>query len=175
LKGAPLRHKQPLFHVSPSNRLRRLLHPSLTPHLSSPLFTTGTHIPSSSIPTKSNRLSSTTTQATAAVAADRSSSAVEKLLSSGAGLTQLYRYPGLSKSKATTLLHRAQSKVSKNITGIDGELCYNISTKEPLSAHEAATLTWLLRETYKPEFLTPASVLDSKKTSVVEVSDYKRI
>ena len=43
------------------------------------------------------------------------------------------------------------------------------------TAHEAATLAWLLRETYEPEFLTPASVLDSKKTSVVEVSDYKRI
>jgi phosphoribosylformylglycinamidine synthase len=54
-------------------------------------------------------------------------------------------------------------------------LCYNISTKEPLTAHEAATLTWLLRETYEPELLTPASVLDSKKTSVVEVGDFIRI
>ena len=32
--------------------------------------------------------------------------------------------------------------------------CYNISTTAPLTAAEAETLAWLLRETFEPELLT---------------------
>ena len=35
--------------------------------------------------------------------------------------------------------------------------CYNISTTEPLTAAEAETLAWLLRETFEPELLTGAT------------------
>ena len=35
---------------------------------------------------------------------------------------QLYRYPGLTQSKAKTLLRKAQEKASAKIVGIDGEL-----------------------------------------------------
>lgn len=40
----------------------------------------------------------------------------------GGGVVQLYRYPGLTQSKAKTLLRKAQEKASSKIVGIDGEL-----------------------------------------------------
>eukprot|EP00887_Chlorella_sp_A99_P003357 scaffold26.g3357.t1 len=84
--------------------------------------------------------------------------AVAKLTgAAGREVLQLYRYPGLPQSKARTLLRKAQDKASSKIAGVDGELCYNIATSAPLSPAEARTLAWLLRETYEPELLTPAS------------------
>lgn len=41
---------------------------------------------------------------------------------SGHEVVQLYRYPGLTESKARTLLRKAHEKASTKITGIDGEL-----------------------------------------------------
>ena len=43
--------------------------------------------------------------------------------------------------------------------------------EEPLSEEQAATLTWLLRETFEPELLTPGSSLraDGSTDAVVEV------
>lgn len=80
--------------------------------------------------------------------------AQQKLVAdSGHEVVQLYRYPGLTQSKARTLLRKAQDKASPKISGIDGELCYNIETSAPLTAKEAETLSWLLRETYEPELL----------------------
>lgn len=87
-------------------------------------------------------------------------------------MVQLYRYPGLSSSKAKTLLKRAQDKVSSKILEIDAELCYNISTTSSLSAEESSTLAWLLRETYEPELLTCDSQLPgdlSDSVAVIEV------
>lgn len=47
----------------------------------------------------------------------------QKLQSAAGGsVVQLFRYPGLTASKAKTLLRRAQDKASPNITGIDAEL-----------------------------------------------------
>lgn len=80
-----------------------------------------------------------------------------KLATNTSGLTQLFRYPGLTASKAKTLLRKAQNKASDKIFSIDGEICYNISTTAPLSEKEAETLVWLLRETYEPELLTADS------------------
>lgn len=37
--------------------------------------------------------------------------------------------------------------------------CYNVQVDQPLTAEEAATLLWLLRETFEPELLTPSSRL----------------
>ncbi|KAI7838801.1 hypothetical protein COHA_007416 [Chlorella ohadii] len=95
----------------------------------------------------------------------------EKLQQAGGGVVQLYRYPGLTQSKAKTLLRKAQEKASSKITGIDGELCYNISTTAPLTAAEAETLSWLLRETFEPELLTGATEFPSvgANDAVVEV------
>ena len=46
----------------------------------------------------------------------------QKLQAGGGGVVQLYRYPGLTQSKAKTLLRKAQEKASAKIVGIDGEL-----------------------------------------------------
>lgn len=49
--------------------------------------------------------------------------AVQQKLQTPAGsVVQLYRYPGLSESKAKTLLRKAHDKASDKITGLDGEL-----------------------------------------------------
>ena len=113
----------------------------------------------------------------------------QKLQQAGGQVVQLYRYPGLSSSKAKTLLRKAHDKVSPKLVAIDGELvrrhalhtsnwrsaqgalltcsrapppwlhepCVNVSSTEPLTAEEAGTLAWLLRETYEPEMLMPAT------------------
>lgn len=49
--------------------------------------------------------------------------------------------------------------------------CFNVKLEQPLSGEQAATLTWLLRETYEPHLLTPASQLpaDGSTDAVVEV------
>jgi len=65
-----------------------------------------------------------------------------KLVGKGSGVAQLFRYPGLTTSKAATLLRKAQDKASPKIEGLDGELCYNVSTTEPLTEKEADTLAW---------------------------------
>lgn len=52
--------------------------------------------------------------------------------------------------------------------------CFNVALSRVLSEEEAATLAWLLRETYEPERLTPGSRFDSgaeqtRGEAVVEV------
>ena len=99
------------------------------------------------------------------------------------GLT-LMRAKGVWLLQLGCTVLQAQEKASSKIVGIDGELvsrgltecntrswpacvpavtlslsmnalqCYNISTKAPLTASEAETLAWLLRETFEPELLT---------------------
>jgi phosphoribosylformylglycinamidine synthase len=72
---------------------------------------------------------------------------------------QVYRTPGLSASSAKALLEKAQSKVSGGITAVEGELCFNVSVTGALTAGQAETLGWLLKETYEPERLTSESSL----------------
>ncbi|PSC73466.1 putative phosphoribosylformylglycinamidine chloroplastic mitochondrial [Micractinium conductrix] len=95
----------------------------------------------------------------------------QKLQQTGGSVVQLYRYPGLTASKAKTLLRKAQDKASSKIVGVDGELCYNISTTAPLTAEESETLAWLLRETFEPELLTGGTEFPSPAANdaVVEV------
>ncbi|KIY97626.1 phosphoribosylformylglycinamidinesynthase, partial [Monoraphidium neglectum] len=101
----------------------------------------------------------------------RSDSVQSKLTAPAAAVVQLYRYPGLSTSAATTLLHKAQAKASDIITSVDGEVCFNVQLSAPLTPKEAETLAWLLRETFEPELLTPSTVLlpGGPTQSVVEV------
>ena len=107
----------------------------------------------------------------------------------GDSVVQLYRYPGISPSKAKTLLRTTQRKVSDKIVAIDGEICFNIELTAPLNdqasrepaetrsrfcvgvalnrsssdrfsrEQEASTLAWLLRETFEPELTTSGSKL----------------
>ena len=71
----------------------------------------------------------------------------QKLQSAAGGsVVQLFRYPGLTASKAKSLLRKAQDKASPKITGVDAEMCYNISTTEPLTEREAETLAWYVVE-----------------------------
>lgn len=51
--------------------------------------------------------------------------------------------------------------------------CYNISTTEPLTAEEAETLAWLLRETFEPELLTASTEFPSvgANDAIVEVRE----
>ena len=85
--------------------------------------------------------------------------AVQSKVVGATGVVQLYRYPGLTASQAATLLRKARAKASDAIASVDGEICYNIQLDAPLSAKDADTLAWLLRETFEPELLRPASVL----------------
>jgi len=88
-------------------------------------------------------------------------------------VVQLYRYPFMGKTQVATLLHKAQSRVSESITSIDTEMRFNIELAEPLTAREADTLQWLLRETFDPEGLSPQSFLargrQAQGARVVEV------
>ena len=58
--------------------------------------------------------------------------------------------------------------------------CFNIAISEPLTQHEAATVAWLLRETYEPTLCTATSQLSdaasaagngssSSSTCIIEV------
>ncbi|KAA6424168.1 MAG: putative phosphoribosylformylglycinamidine chloroplastic mitochondrial-like [Trebouxia sp. A1-2] len=88
-----------------------------------------------------------------------------------AEVVQLYRYPGLSKSAAATLLRKVQQTVSLDIEAVEAELCFNVAFSSPLTAEEASTLTWLLTETFEPELTTPTTRFGqtSGATAVVEV------
>ncbi|KAL4423911.1 hypothetical protein ABPG75_001212 [Micractinium tetrahymenae] len=120
-------------------------------------FLTGQHrIVGAARPVRAAR-GSVATQAVSAPERTAAPGAPQQKLQQAGGVVQLYRYPGLTTSKAKTLLRKAQEKASANLVGIDGELCYNISTTEPLTAEEAETLAWLLRETFEPELLTAAT------------------
>ena len=52
--------------------------------------------------------------------------------------------------------------------------CFNVKLEEPLTEEQAATLTWLLRETFEPELLSPDSGLrgDAATDAVVEVTPW---
>ena len=75
-------------------------------------------------------------------------------------VVQVYRTPGLSESQRRTLVETAQRKVQSGIVDVEAELCFNISvTEEGLTAEQAKTLGWLLKETYEPEKLTSETTL----------------
>lgn len=101
--------------------------------------------------------------------APSSAGSVTTKLSSKAEVIQLYRYPGVSESKAHALLEKAKRKVTDAITGLDSEQVYNVGLDATLNAKEAETLAWLLRETFEPHLLTAESRFSDASGSVVEV------
>jgi len=109
--------------------------------------------------------------ARARAAAAPASGATSALTSAAPGaVVQLYRHNYMGATQLTTLLHKAQSRVSGSITGMDAELCYNVELSAPLTEEEAATLQWLLRETFEPECFSEKPFLaDSAAAPVVEV------
>ena len=107
----------------------------------------------------------------ARAAAAPTSGASNALTSAAPGsVVQLYRHHYLGATQLETLLHKAQSRVSGSVSGMDAELCYNIELSAPLTEQEAATLQWLLRETFEPECFSDQPFLsDSAAAPVVEV------
>lgn len=80
--------------------------------------------------------------------------------STDTAVVQVYRTPGLSESQRKTLIQTAKAKANGGIVDIETELCFNISIKEGgLSAEQAETLGWLLKETFEPEKLTSETTL----------------
>lgn len=71
----------------------------------------------------------------------------------------LFRTPALSSFQTDGLLATARHKVSRTITGIGTEFCYNIAASSPLSPDEMRLLRWLLAETFEPEKFSDRSFL----------------
>ena len=82
-------------------------------------------------------------------------------------LLHLYRHPGLTSAKTSTLLALTRDRVSAAVRGIDTEFCFNIETTAPLSDVHRRILAWLLAETFEPAGLAEESFLDG--ATVLEV------
>ena len=84
--------------------------------------------------------------------------------STDGAVVQVYRTPGMSQSQKATLVQTAKAKANSGIVDIETELCFNISIKEGgLSAEQAQTLGWLLKETFEPEKLTSETTFGSQE------------
>jgi phosphoribosylformylglycinamidine synthase len=79
-------------------------------------------------------------------------------------LLHLYRHPGLTAAKTSTLLALARHRVSAAIRGIDTEFCFNIDAAAPLNDTHQGILGWLLAETFEPGGLGEGSFLDPVNT-----------
>eukprot|EP00798_Chlamydomonas_sp_ICE-L_P025491 gene25491-11147_t len=123
---------------------------------------------------------------TAAVAGAKPYASVMSKLEGTADVVQVYRYPGITESKATTLLRKAKSKASADIISIDCEQVFNVGLAAALTSEEAEILAWSINSspnpnaepglnpaatrTYAPEQLTPSSRFNDNGTNyVVEV------
>jgi phosphoribosylformylglycinamidine synthase len=74
-------------------------------------------------------------------------------------LFHLFRTPALSTYQTAGLLAIAQQKVSRAITGIETEFCFNIAANSPLTPDESRLHRWLLTETFEPEKFSDSSFL----------------
>ena len=77
-------------------------------------------------------------------------------------VVQLYRSSASSvanAAKAAALTERARREVSASVASVEVETCFNVGLGEaaPLGKERAATLAWLLAETFEPEALSPVS------------------
>ena len=57
------------------------------------------------------------------------------------------------------MAEKARKEVSPSIAAVELETCFNVGlgSAAPLGKERAATLAWLLAETFEPEALTPQS------------------
>ena len=76
----------------------------------------------------------------------------------------LFRTPALSSFQIDGLLATARHKVSRAITGINTEFCFNIASALPLTADETRLLRWLLAETFEPEKFSDATFLNPQSS-----------
>ena len=81
-------------------------------------------------------------------------------------VVQLYRSSTPSATnaeKALSLAEKARAEVSPSIASVEIETCFNVGLGEaaPLGKRRAATLAWLLAETFEPEALSPESSFGS--------------
>lgn len=77
-------------------------------------------------------------------------------------VVQLYRSAtptAANAAKAEALAERARREVSPSVLAVETETCFNVGLGEaaPLGRERAATLAWLLAETFEPEALSPKS------------------
>lgn len=76
-------------------------------------------------------------------------------------VVQLYRSAtptAANVAKAEALAERARREVSPSVLAVETETCFNVGLGEaPLGRERAATLAWLLAETFEPEALSPKS------------------
>ena len=79
-------------------------------------------------------------------------------------LFHLFRTPALSLFQTDGLLKTARHKVSRAITGIESEFCFNVASTSPLTADETRLLRWLLAETFEPDKFSEASILGPQAT-----------
>ena len=81
-------------------------------------------------------------------------------------VVQLYRSStptAANAAKAEALAERARREVSPSVSAVEMETCFNVGLGEaaPLGRDRAATLAWLLAETFEPEALSPKSSFGS--------------
>ena len=81
-------------------------------------------------------------------------------------VVQLYRSSAssvASAARARALADRARREVSPAILSVELETCFNVGLggAAPLGRERAATLAWLLAETFEPEALSPESSFGS--------------
>ena len=81
-------------------------------------------------------------------------------------VVQLYRSSAssvASAARARALADRARREVSPAILSVELETCFNVGLGRaaPLGRERAATLAWLLAETFEPEALSPESSFGS--------------
>lgn len=99
-------------------------------------------------------------------------SSPEALLAAASGVVQLYRTAAAPPAAAAALAAGARAAVAADVAAVSIETCYNIELASPLTPDHAATLAWLLRETFEPKLLTAASALpppSAPGATVVEV------
>jgi len=80
-----------------------------------------------------------------------------------------YRAPGLPEAHRAAVLRRARERLGLPVEDVATEVCFNVGLERELEARERERLLWLLRETFEPHRLAPASLLDPGEGPIVEV------
>ena len=79
-------------------------------------------------------------------------------------LKHFFRTPGLSPAQQRGLIQLAKHRVSARIRDIQTESCFNVQTRNPLSAKQQTRLAYLLSETFEPDQFADRSFLTGPGT-----------